>query len=542
MFVRNISVSNRLKFAFGFLTLVVLASGILSIANTSNMRNNETEVSENWLPSIVAIGNLNADLLRYRVFALRSCCVDTLGSTRDSTKEKLQSLGKNLDARFDIYEKLASTSKEKQLFAILKENKSTLYATQAQVIELVAAEETDKAKKLFMGQQVPLFDRMLGQTQELIDENQKGANQSIADSAQVYRKSKLLIVCVTAIAVVAAIALSITISQSITSPIAEALVAIETITSGNLTQQINSYGTDEPARLLAGLSVMRNQLKQTIGEIHSSSAQLAAASEELSSVAEESTRNLHAQNDEIQQAATAVTEMSAAVDEVARNAIGTSEASEQSAELAQVGLEKVRQTVKSIEHMNLEVLKSAGLVSGLADQSQEIGKVLDVIRAIAEQTNLLALNAAIEAARAGEAGRGFAVVADEVRALAHRTQVSTREIEEMIAKIQNGSSAAVSAMKGSAELTDTTLSVAKQAGDALVDIERNSGSIREKNILIATASEEQAAVAREVDRNIITISDLSTHTAAGANQTSAATSELARLASNLSHLVSRFRV
>ena len=285
---------------------------------------------------------------------------------------------------------------------------------------------------------------------------------------------------------------------------------------------------------------VRTSLRRTIGEIASSSSQLAAATEELNNVAIDSTRNLQRQNDEIQQAATAVTEMSAAVDEVARNASSTSEASNKSSRLAKEGRERVLQTVTAIQAMTHEVTKTSGLIEGLAEQSQGIGKVLDVIRAIAEQTNLLALNAAIEAARAGEAGRGFAVVADEVRALAHRTQVSTQEIEQMISKIQEGSHTAVVSMRDSASHTKNTLSIAQEAGVTLDEISENSATISDRNLLIASASEEQAAVAREVDRNIINISDLSTQSAAGANQTSASANELARLATSLNGLVTRF--
>ena len=208
--------------------------------------------------------------------------------------------------------------------------------------------------------------------------------------------------------------------------------------------------------------------------------------------------------------------------------------------LAHEGRDKVKLTVTALRSMTEEFSRTSALIGGLAEQSKDIGKVLDVIRAIAEQTNLLALNAAIEAARAGEAGRGFAVVADEVRALAHRTQVSTQEIEQMISQVQGGTTAAVQSMKGSVEHAGKTLTVAEEAGGALEQIYQKAGQIGERNLLIASASEEQAAVAREVDRNIVNISDLSTQTAAGANQTSAATYELARLATDLNTLVSRF--
>ena len=199
-------------------------------------------------------------------------------------------------------------------------------------------------------------------------------------------------------------------------------------------------------------------------------------------------------------------------------------------------------TVQSINDLAEGVTVTAGQVGELADKVRDISKVLDVIRAIAEQTNLLALNAAIEAARAGDAGRGFAVVADEVRALAHRTQQSTQEIEEMIGGIQQGTDRAVQAMQRSNDQARSTLVVAEAAGEALNQIAAAIATISERNLLVASASEEQAQVAREVDRNLVNIRDLSMQTSAGANQTSAASQELAQLAVGLRTLVTRFSV
>ncbi|OZB25686.1 MAG: methyl-accepting chemotaxis protein, partial [Pseudomonas sp. 34-62-33] len=344
------------------------------------------------------------------------------------------------------------------------------------------------------------------------------------------------------LAALATIILAILLTRSIVAPLAEAVRVAEVVASGDLTQAIDADGTDEPARLLAALKNMQSNLRGTIQSIADSSNQLASASEELHAVTEDSTRGLHQQNTEIEQAATAVNEMTAAVEEVARNAVSTSEASRASTVTAQQGREQVRQTVESIGQLATDVTSTAGEVEQLAQRVHEISKVLDVIRSIAEQTNLLALNAAIEAARAGDAGRGFAVVADEVRALAHRTQQSTQEIEQMIGGIQSGTERAVTAMQGSNGRTRSTLEVAQAAGVALEQITQAISSINERNLVIASACEEQAQVAREVDRNLVNIRDLSLQTSAGANQTSAASQELSRLAVDLNGLVARFKV
>ncbi|WP_409457032.1 methyl-accepting chemotaxis protein [Pseudomonas oryzihabitans] len=287
---------------------------------------------------------------------------------------------------------------------------------------------------------------------------------------------------------------------------------------------------------------MQRNLKETLQEIAGASDQLASAAEELTAVTDESSRGLVRQNDEIQQAATAVNQMTSAVEEVARNASSTSTASQSTSEAAEAGRGQVQQAVGAIDTMTAELGTSSQTVQQLADQVRDIGKMVDVIRSIAEQTNLLALNAAIEAARAGEQGRGFAVVADEVRALAARTQASTGEIESLIGGVQQTADQAVRAMDGSQVRAQDTQRLAQAAGEALARITQAVASINERNLVIASAAEEQAQVAREVDRNLSNIQDLSTQTAAGANQTSASSQDLSRLATSFNQLVARFQL
>ena len=230
---------------------------------------------------------------------------------------------------------------------------------------------------------------------------------------------------------------------------------------------------------------------------------MASSSEELSAVSSQTSGSLQSQGQEIEQAATAVNEMTAAVDEVARNAVSTSEASRLSEQTAQRGRAQVQETVASINTLATGVVETSERIQQLAGRVQDISGVLEVIRSIADQTNLLALNAAIEAARAGDAGRGFAVVADEVLALAHRTQASTQEIEQMIGNIRQDTEHAVAAMHSSSERVQATLGVAQRSGEALEEITRSISQINERNLMIASATEEQALVAREVDRNLV---------------------------------------
>ncbi|WP_420865091.1 methyl-accepting chemotaxis protein [Pseudomonas weihenstephanensis] len=360
--------------------------------------------------------------------------------------------------------------------------------------------------------------------------------QSTENYATTFNFTVALLIIATALTILCAWLLT----NSITRPISQALQAAETIASGDLTRPINVEGRDEAARLLLAMQSMQNTLRDTLQHIAGSATQLACAAEELNSVTDESARGLTQQNNEIQQAATAVTEMTSAVEEVARNAVSTSQASKSAADSAGDGRDLVQETVTAIESMGSDVQTTAELIGNLAKESQDIGKVLDVIRGLADQTNLLALNAAIEAARAGEAGRGFAVVADEVRALAHRTQQSTSEIEHMIGSIQGGTEHAVSSMRQCTERAESTLNIARGAGISLETINGAVIEINERNLVIASAAEEQAQVAREVDRNLININDLSVQSASGASQTSLASNDLARLAIDLNAMVARF--
>jgi methyl-accepting chemotaxis protein len=383
-------------------------------------------------------------------------------------------------------------------------------------------------------------DLMGEQLNKLVAYNNDGAKAAGIIAEENYNTAVNGIIAVSVVASLLTVLLAWLLTRSIVTPLNRAVQAAETIASGNLTKAIEVDGKDEPAKLLGALSVMQANLRKTIEQIAGSATQLGAAAEELSTVTQEASRGLQQQNNEIEQAATAVNEMTAAVEEVARNAVSTSEASNQSTQAAREGRDRVVETVDAIQTMTHDVQNTSLMIEGLAAQGRDIGKVLDVIRAIAEQTNLLALNAAIEAARAGEAGRGFAVVADEVRALAHRTAQSTQEIEKMVAGIQNGTGEAVSSMQQSNQRTQSTLEMARAAGVALEQITQSIHLINERNLVIASASEEQAQVSREVDRNLVNIRDLATQSAAGAHQTSAATHELSRLAVDLNAMVARF--
>ncbi|MEB0046549.1 MULTISPECIES: methyl-accepting chemotaxis protein [unclassified Pseudomonas] len=415
-------------------------------------------------------------------------------------------------------------------------------STAQQVIERINAKDLEQARVILNGTNNIAFREARSLLRVMIESNNRQISEGAIAAGELRSSATISLLGGIIAAFITAIALGILITRMITRPLAVAVSYAQEIAGGDLTRQISGNSHDEAGQLLNALSDMQGGLKRTITQIADASDQLASAAEELSAVTEESTRGLTRQNDEIQQAATAVNEMTAAVEEVARNAVTTSQASSSASTDAINGQSQVKQTVNGISNMVAEINGSNAAVSELAGNVREISKVLEVIRSIAEQTNLLALNAAIEAARAGEQGRGFAVVADEVRALAHRTQASTVEIEGMIATVQRGADGAVAAMGKSLALATQTQGLAEHAGSALEKITAGVSTINERNMVIASASEEQAQVAREVDRNLTNIQDLSTQSAAGANQTAASSQELSRLAGSFNTLVAQFKL
>lgn len=332
------------------------------------------------------------------------------------------------------------------------------------------------------------------------------------------------------------------IARRVLAPLQEAGKHFDVMASGDLSLCIQVNSRNEIGQLFSSLAHMQKKQSATLALLGTTAALLSSAAHELNKVTQDSTHSLQQQKSELEQAVTAVTEMTVAAEEVARNAVSTSEAASASNRLAHSSREQVRKVLDEIGSMSSDVQNTGSVIQHLADQADDIGKVLDVIRSISEQTNLLALNAAIEAARAGEAGRGFAVVADEVRTLARRTQQSTLEIEQMIANIQSNTVIAVYSIKLNNERASNTLDATRTTGTMLEDVFVAINEINERNRVIACAAEEQAQVAREVDRNLLNIRELAYQSGHGADQTRRASEELTCLAREMDALVAEFKV
>ncbi|MDZ3828407.1 MULTISPECIES: methyl-accepting chemotaxis protein [Pseudomonas] len=541
MLLRQLNIAPRAALGFALIAVLVALLGVFALGQMSSIRDSEVAVENQWLPSIRGGDEIREIMLRIRTISLRMA-LDQDANNIATYRSQMDTRDKELSEKIAAYDKLVDTPEGQQLYDQFKKTFAAYRSGIAQSFALAEQGKRDELTRLLLVDMKTVVDGSGKQLNDLADLFAKQVAAESQKSAAHYENSRTIVSLFIALAALATVALAMMLTRSIVRPLSSAVSAAESVAQGDLTRPIETQGNDEVSRLLKALATMQQNLRETLQGISGSATQLATAADELNAVTLDSTQGLQQQNNEIEQAATAVNQMTAAVEEVARNAVSTSDATRQSSESAHLGQVRVSETATAINALASDVQQTGELVQSLANQSQDIGKVLDVIRAIAEQTNLLALNAAIEAARAGESGRGFAVVADEVRALAYRTQQSTQEIEQMVQGMRSGSSLALDSMQASTARATTTLALAERAGEALQTITASVHEIHERNLVIASAAEEQAQVAREVDRNLVNIRDLSVRSAAGADQTSASSHELSQLANALQGMVRRFQL
>ena len=543
--LRDAKLSTKLIVAFGLCALITLVVGVLGSRGISQLSESLRSVFANNLVSVAKTAEAKSKAIAQQrdLYALINAVASNASqASRDQLVQSMDANRADSEKAFALYRTTPLADDERAAGDRMERDWPAYQAQIQRVLAALQAGNVDTAQSIIGTDVQQSYRTILDELTVMVESNNRQIAEGGQQASVTERSATTVLYIGIALAFIAAMLLGMFISRLISRPIAQAVFSAQAIARGDLTQQVRSDAADETGQLLNALGDMQQSLKSTIQQIADASSQLASAAEELNAVTEDSSRGLLRQNDEIQQAATAVTEMTSAVEEVARNAMSTSEASRGASAQAGEGLGQARHAVSAVDDATREIDTSTTIVEQLATQLRDIGKVLDVIRGIAEQTNLLALNAAIEAARAGEQGRGFAVVADEVRALAARTQASTGEIEGMINAVQASSDQAVVAMGKSQTLVATTQTLARATGDALEQIAVGIGQINDRNLVIASACEEQANVAREVDRNLLNIQDLSTQTATGAQQTSASAQDLSRLAVSFNELVRRFKL
>ena len=368
------------------------------------------------------------------------------------------------------------------------------------------------------------------------------AEHQAQERADDVRRAHSVLAIATGVVLLLGLLAALSITRMIVRPLMATLQRAEQVASGDLSHDLVVSRRDELGMLQASMQRMTLNLRALIGGLRDGVVQLASAAEELSAVTAQTSSGVHGQQQETDQLATAMGEMTAAVQEVARSAEQASGAAVHASHEAGEGNAVVLQAIGQIERLAGEVQQSTVAMTDLKRESDRIGSVLDVIKAVAQQTNLLALNAAIEAARAGEAGRGFAVVADEVRSLAQRAKDSTEEIEQLIAGLQRGTLQVASSLESSRVLTDSSVELARQAGVSLGSITRSVSTIESMNHQIAAAAEQQSSVTEGINRSVISVREISDQTASASQETAASSIRLAQLGAHLQTMVGKFNL
>ncbi|MGI2127098.1 methyl-accepting chemotaxis protein [Shewanella oncorhynchi] len=467
------------------------------------------------------------------------------GFTASQATEALDSAKSTITQHWQKYLATELTSEESRL---VKQAEVLFSPANQQIDTLVSRLRglNDDVSSQLSANILPLYqviDPISNQISELIALQIRVAGEEKDRVNAIYQSSITIFVALACAAMIISIVIGLWVNRSVMNPINDILSKLKLIhQDSDLTVKFTTFNHDELGQISTSLTQVIEHLRGILHSIAEAANTVNSSANELSSFTQATNKRMQQQQAETEQTATAMNEMTATVAEVAQSASAAADSAKDADTYAANGNNIVMQSISSMSQLSDQIQKTAQVIGFLSNESQNIGRVLDVIKSIAEQTNLLALNAAIEAARAGEQGRGFAVVADEVRTLAQRTQKSTQEIEAMIATLQQGVKEAVNAMEIGINQVDDANDKANQAGQALKEIVSSVDSITELNTHIATAAEEQSSVAESINRSIIAISDIAEHSTSSAAELSESVVNLTKLANSMRNQVSAFKL
>ncbi|RSM29715.1 methyl-accepting chemotaxis protein [Aeromonas salmonicida] len=544
---KNMSIGQKLSAGFAVLAVLVLGLAWFSIAQLSRLYGDTETISGNLLPSTRYASQMHVAILDARRSEL-AMVIGGLNKDSQEVSERTATFNKakqEFDAAAQKYGALSfSTDEEKQTYAQLLAAGAKYFSVHEELVTAFSNGDLERVKSLRKNETRVALEEVGSKSYRLREINNEIADGMVKSVAELYSNSRNMSILVGVVTLAFVVVVAWLLTGQIRNPVMALLEQTRKVSAGDLATQLDlrQFNNDELGQLAKGFGEMQGNLRNLVSEVSGSVVQLSSASEEISAVARQSASNMNNQQHELNQLATAMNEMQATVQEVSRNTSDAASAATQASSTAELGARTVNDSIKRIEQVAGAIESTAVVIRQLGDDSRNIGMVLEVIRGIAEQTNLLALNAAIEAARAGEQGRGFAVVADEVRTLAKRTQDSTSQINTIIAELQQRAEQAGTTMQQSQEMMNSTVSTAREAGASISEISGSVESISHMNIQIATATEEQGAVSEELNRNVVNISHASEEVAAGATQMAQACNDLNHLATQLQEMVRRFRV
>ena len=544
---RNMSIGQKLSSGFAVLALLVFVLAGFGISRLSYLNGNTQLIADNLVPSIRYASQMHVALLDARRAQLAMVIALANNDSADITRRNdsvTEAKGRFAKAVADYGRLAFNATDEEQTYAALQPAGEAYFSAHDQLYQAVMQNDSARIGDYRDGLTRTTLEQATKLTMTLREINDRIGVAMEKSNDQAYQSAKQLSVAIGLVTLIFVVLVAWYLTQQIKQPVNKLLELVGKVAAGDLAAHLDLkwFNNDELGKLAKGFGEMQGNLRNLVSEVSGSVVQLSSAAEEISAVARQSASNMNNQQHELNQLATAMNEMQATVQEVSRNTSDAASAATQVSSSAELGANTVNDSIKRIEQVAGAIESTAVVIRQLGDDSRNIGMVLEVIRGIAEQTNLLALNAAIEAARAGEQGRGFAVVADEVRTLAKRTQDSTSQINTIIAELQQRAEQAGTTMQQSQEMMNSTVSTAREAGLSISEISNSVESISHMNIQIATATEEQGAVSEELNRNVVNISHASEEVAAGATQMAQACNDLNHLANQLQEMVRRFRV
>lgn len=536
-FAKNLSVTRQFSLLAGFVAVVVIAvSGVL-IAGNNNIARQATDVAETEIPILNASHQLKLTVVQVQQWLTDISATRGQDGLDDGFTEAEQNAVK-------FRELIARLARLDAANADGYQDMLPIFEAYYQVGQRMAQAYIDRGPdggNAMMADFDEVAATMGAKVDELLAATQKRAADAVNAQHQAVATATTFL-WTSVIGVLAVIAIMYFIIANALGALPRAVHELQRVADGDLSSSFEVERGDEIGQLVGAMSSMRKRLVNMISQISGTTVTLSAASEEMSAITSKASSSINRQRSETEQVATAMNEMTATVQEVAGNIGHTASAAHDANKETLDGQRVVEQAAKQIKELANQLESASSTIHQLEHDSQEITTILDVIRGVAEQTNLLALNAAIEAARAGEQGRGFAVVADEVRTLASRTQQSTEEINQMIEKLRSGTHQAVEVMDRSREQARSAVDSATTAGRSLSSIASAVARINDMSTQIASAAEEQSSVSEEINRNIVRISDMTDESAEGASQIATASQDLARIAVDLEGLVGQFKL
>lgn len=546
--MNNLSVGQRLAILVGLPLAIILLLVIASLMSFAKINAGAKSLYDDHVVHLIELKKVNDAYAIDMVTAINKA---TIGMMTPKEAYALIS-GAEQQARdnWSAFQKAPMDDMERKLVAeigthtdkALRRVDSAANLLQPMGDSMQLNDKGDPAIMEYNGDLYEYIDPITSRLQKLIEHQQDNANKERALVQQVYDTAFMVLIGVAVVVAIVMVAFGSLVASSISRPLAKLRSAIEsTERNRDLTVRVDIDQNDEIGRVAHAFQAMVDRFREILSNVRDTSANLQHSAQQLANTTEMTREGAAMQMRETDQVATATTEMTHAIEEVSRNAHQAADAANHANRETESGNKVLDEALSSIHSLSGRIDDAGKVIKRVETDSASIGSVLDVIRGIAEQTNLLALNAAIEAARAGEQGRGFAVVADEVRSLAQRTQESTQEIQGMIERLQAGAREAVRSMAdGSAEM-QRTMEQASHAGESLVSIKQSVAMINDMNTQIASATEEQMAVSQEISRNVVNISDVAKSSAHSVQEVEKTSRELSDAASRLAGLVNEFR-